>query len=210
MDEYKSREEEAFALWCAEAQTFGLVASWSYEPPEWELTIGVSLKKKVKGRLVKRSLLQGHVYTCDFEVKLTELGLKAFSDVFPKTYLGGSESHIFGNQKTVIIDIKGGFSSYDGSRSFSINQKLMWDKHKVFVEKVVHWKPQRDRKGNPKKTNKDGSIKTIKCFFMDTFCPKPLRTLQNGATSVMGQACPTVEEFMKPYIKEKWDGPDPF
>ena len=207
MDEYKSREEEAFALWCAEAQDFGLIEGWVYEPPSWLLTPKVTImypkQLKTKVKLVERTLHQPHVYTCDFKMKLTALGLIAFADIFPKTYLGKEFSEMFGVHNAIVIDIKGGFALHGGARSFSINRKLMWHKHQIEVEEVVHWKPQHDRKGVPKK-------KPGKCFFMDTFCPKPLRLLKNLKPSAMGLACPTVMEFLEKHTTNEWDGVDPF
>jgi hypothetical protein len=200
MNKFKSKEEEAFAEWCIEAGKYGLIEGWQYEPEPYILTprqtVNVRKRLKTKFKTVERSVFKKHRYMPDYKIVLSELGLVAFKDVFAKTYLAGARSELFSSFKTAVIDTKGGFMNRGAGQEFSINQKLMYHFYGIIVEKVNPWRSQRDRKGLPKKTNPDGSLKIARCFFMDTFCPRSLRVLQNGKVSAMGLDCPTVEEFI--------------
>jgi len=197
---FDSKEEEQYADWCDEAVEWGLLNEWEYQPPSWLLTtkatVTIEKQLKTKVKMIEKTIYQSHSYTCDMRLVMSELGLRAFAGVFPTTYLADAEGKLFSQDDTVMVDVKGDHQSYDGGRSFSINQKLMYWFYKIVIEKVVPWKSQRDRKGKPKKTNKDGTMKANKCFFMDTFCPDTLRYQKNGELSAMGRNCPTVEEFV--------------
>ncbi len=194
-----SDEERFFSLWLVEAEANGLVEDWIYQPESYNLIptqeVEVVKQSKNKTNVVRKTLYQPHKYTADYKILLTSLGLNSFRKIFPKTYLSGSVDEDI-KYNVIVIDIKGGFMNRGAGQEFSINRKLMHYFHDIVVEKAVPWKSQRDRKGEPKKTNKDGAMKPVKCFFMDTFCPKALRTLQNGKVSAMGFDCPTVEEFI--------------
>jgi len=198
--EFASKEEQNVSLWMEEAKANGLIYEYTYQPAPWILipkaTMMVAKQLKTKVKMVERTIYKQHRYTADYTFKLTQLGLRAFSEVFPKTYMVESISPLFGELDTVVIDVKGSFLNRGATQELSVTQKDMWDKYKVIVEKVVPWKSQRDRKGNPKKTNKDGSFKAIPCLFMDTFCPKALLTLKNGELSAMGKDCCSVNAFI--------------
>lgn len=187
-----SDEERFFALWLVEAEEYGLIESWEYQPASYPLierkAVIVEEQFKTKVNLVEKVMFGKHVYTADYAVKPTDAGLIALSGIFIKTFLTDFYD--------IIIDTKGGYANNASNQEFSINRKLMYSRYGVYVERVIPWKPQRDIKGVPKKKNKDGSMKPVKCFFMDTFCPKALRTLRNGDVSAKGKDCPTIDEFI--------------
>lgn len=203
---YKSSEEASFACWLTEAEANGLIESWKYEPPAYILTppvkVLVEQQLKTKVKLVTKSLFNVHQYTADFQFKLTERGLKAFEGVFPKTYLSEPHSELFGIHRTVLVDTKGGFANHDGGRSFSINQKLLWYRYGVLVEKITPWIA-------PKKiTAKRKKAVPAKGLFVDSFVPEALRWLKNRKSPTLntkGVACRTIGEFLE-LSREKENG----
>ena len=182
---YDSEEEAMFNEWVKEAQAHGLVSDVVYQPLPYLLTeavkIDVEIQLKTKIKKAQRALFAKHVYTPDFNVKLTEVGLRLFKGVFAKTYLSEPLNPLFCDHDIVAIDIKGGFANHDGGRSFSINQKLVWEKYHVYIERVVPWQA----KGN--------------CLFKSTFVPESLRWLSNRKVATLntkGIACNTIWEFL--------------
>ena len=131
-----SMEEVEFAQWLFEAHSLGIVVDFTYQPESFPLTGKVDYvpmfpagkKKKPK------SLFRDHVYTADFRVVLSSKYLEAASAGF--TIMEDGPMDKDGNY-TVWVDTKGTFMSHGSDRSFSINQKLVWLKYNVYVQKIV-------------------------------------------------------------------------
>lgn len=146
---FDSPEEREFFWWLEEAQELGLVESFVYQPPPFELLpavkMDITVQLKTKTKVVPKTILRPHHYTADYLIyPLKELKL-----------LG---------KEPFYVDIKGGFDLYHNEREFSINQKWMWDKFGVYVNKVVprawfaqYWVPDKARF-----TEKTGKLR--KCY----------------------------------------------
>lgn len=128
--DFDSDEEYFFYHWLLEAEEYGLVSGIRYHVMTYPLTDNVSVTRekqlKTKTKKVERHLLYPHEYTPDFWFRLNNTVLTQF----------------FKTSKVLewvqmVVDVKGTFTQNDGGRSFSINQKLMWEKYKTYVEKVV-------------------------------------------------------------------------
>jgi ribosomal protein S8 len=128
-----SKEEVDFCKWAQEALEHGFLESWAIHKEPYILsekktrTVEVQLKTKVKTK--ELVLLNKHVYTPDFTIKTT----KKFEDMFPNHGLVEST----GEPNVYIIDTKGSFAKNDGGRSFSINQKWLYETHSIYVNKVI-------------------------------------------------------------------------
>lgn len=127
--EFDSNEEIEFYMWIQEAVLNDLIYEHYYQPEEYILSTKkirlVEKKLKTKTKKVEKHLLHPHKYTPDFSVYLTATGL----DLIPFICAEGIEN--------AIIDIKGSFNQHGGDREFSINQKWVYEKYGVFVNKVV-------------------------------------------------------------------------
>lgn len=164
---FASKEEEQFNYWIEEADKYGLVFDVEYQPEPFllsgkvEYVIGKQLKTKKKKGF--KHLLHPHQYTPDWRFAIKN---KALGDVFILPFDS--------IEQPVFIDIKGGFQQYDGSRSFSINQKWVWDKHTVFIQKITPGK-----------------------LFKETWCPEGCRYTPVKKQPVKKfQSLKTVEEYL--------------
>lgn len=123
-----SNEEVAFLHWCEESYQNKLIDiefDNFYQPPAYELLPCIKIQDGKK----EKTLLREHSYTLDFIIIPTD---KLF-ELFPKLekYLIKS----FDNK--CYIDIKGMFNKNGGDRTFSINQKLLYNKYQIYVNKVI-------------------------------------------------------------------------
>lgn len=129
--DFDSVEELEFYHWCVEAKNKGIILGFIYQPPSYTLstkkTYTVPKQLKTKIRYDEKTLLRPHVYTADFML-YSEPGTNM--DKFPNYIFIGSGGEI-------LIDVKGTFNMYGGDRELSINQKWLYDKFDIYVNKVV-------------------------------------------------------------------------
>lgn len=173
-EELRSDEELFFIAWLEECLANGLITNWLYEPVEYPLldaqTITIRKELKTKTKTIKRHLFRPTVYTPDFKVCLTFDGDIAFEKIFAKS--------IIVNPKVLWIDVKGGYNPHGGDeRYFSLKQKLMYERHKIYVSKVV-----------PDK------------LFKNTFVPEILRWKKKTIKPILRKKyanCKTIKEFIR-------------
>ena len=166
-EDFKSDEEFYFYLWLKEAEDNGLICGVAYEPTSYELcpraavTYDKQIKTKVKN--VEKFLFYNHEYTPDFIFIINDQRLTEYF-VAPK-YLG---------KLAVTVDVKGTFHKHNDGRAFSMNQKWMWVRFGIYVEKIV-----------PKK------------MFKDIWVPDALRfTPSQKKPAAIARGCKTIDEFM--------------
>ena len=130
--EFDSREEVEFYAWCKEAEEYGFIRLPEYHPEPFELSSAVFLKEprqlKTKVKMVERCLFRAHCYQPDFgfnaSMKFLELG--------HRLHMSSPNSSFF------YIDIKGGFEpTRSKEQVFSINQKWVYAKYGIYINKVV-------------------------------------------------------------------------
>ncbi len=131
-----SMEEVEFLQWLFEAHSLGIVTDFTYQPDPFFLTgkvdyipmfpVGGKKKKSPK------CLFRDHVYTADFKVVLASKFLETSARGFVVMDNGKPDEDY-----TVFADTKGTFMMHGTDRAFSINQKLVWEKHGVYVQKIV-------------------------------------------------------------------------
>jgi len=178
----ESNEEQQFEAWLKEAMAHGLVEGYSKQP-RFDLL--------PKRRVNDRHLYPAHNYKGDFTILLTRLGEQVFFGLFEKSDILGFPDGV------QHVDTKGGFMNRGSTQEFSINQKLVYIEHCVWVAKVVPFVPAK------KVTAKRKKAVPMKGWFIDTWCPaacrwaKPQRKPAIGISEAGGKACRTVEEFMK-------------
>lgn len=131
-----SMEEVEFLQWLFEAHSLGIVTDFTYQPESFFLTskvdytpmFPVNEKKKKK----PKCLFRDHIYTADFKVLLASKFLETSSKGFVIIDNGKPNEDY-----TVFVDTKGTFMTHGSDRAFSINQKLVWEKHGIYVQKIV-------------------------------------------------------------------------
>ena len=122
--EMDSEEEKQFYAWLLEAQAIGLVSNIEYPTGTFELACRASMQVekqlKTKVKTVDKFLFHPHKYTPDF--------------VF---VWHGLVSPFVTLQNTTWADVKGTFNQHGDPKQFSINQKWMYQKFGIYVNKVV-------------------------------------------------------------------------
>ncbi len=131
-DEFDSDEELEFYCWLKEAELNGLISGILFHPHTFDLSSKATIKldkiMKTKIKTVDKFILRPHVYTPDFEFCIeSSLIYKLNILVENKTI----------NRKFMLVDVKGTYSRYGDAKQFSINQKWVWDKYGIYVQKIV-------------------------------------------------------------------------
>lgn len=140
-DTYDSDEEREFASWVQEAEDHNLITNSVYQPKPFVLCESVwgkykkQLKTKVK--VLEKHLLREHIYTADWSFDLCiQFPPSIFWPTFGKVW----------------VDVKGTWQNRGAKQEFSINQKWVFEKYGIYINKIVP-----------------------KTFFQKTWCPESLR-----------------------------------
>ena len=165
---FDSNEELIFFYWLEEAIYRGFIKYYVYQPDSYILSddifkvVLVIKKKKIKKEIitslemVNKKIINGHIYSPDFKIEFSDLFLDYYKNKFYSSW-----SSVFKNIDDLgicIIDIKGTFARNGGERSFSINQKWVYQKYGVYINKIVPvdlfknlWCPEKARYSPKKK-----------------------------------------------------------
>lgn len=145
MHEYDSDEELYFVWWLQELKSAGYIESWKYHPKPFPLSDKVYIhwqkELKTKNKKMISTLLQEHNYQADFLIRWTEQSKDLF---FASTLNQNILKYPFvadkiesGSYYRSIVDVKGTFNQNDAWRRFSIDQKWVWQKFSIYVQKVI-------------------------------------------------------------------------
>lgn len=120
-----SDEERVFSVFLKCAMELGLLeGDIIYQPDSFMLIPKTMLYTEENNKVKVKSLYRKHIYTPDFKFEATD-GIKK---LFGKHLHSSSDGFFY-------VDTKGGFNREQ--RSFSIDQKLVMDKHNVIINKVI-------------------------------------------------------------------------
>lgn len=169
-DQFKSDEELYFSWWLDELKEKGIVLEWQYEHFTFPL-----FDKVYDG---KKTLLAEHNYTPDFFVQFgknynTKFGFKALLEP----------------SFSALVDVKGGYSNNFNDMRFPLNQKWMYQKFGLYVNKII---PVSGFRINSKK---EKVLK--KCLFSETFTPKKYLLTPTGKERTIHWKVRSVEEFLE-------------
>jgi len=140
-----SQEEIDFQCWIEEALQAGYLSNVIYHPVPFLITPKQTYTEekilKTKTKVVGRTLLQPHQYTPDFILDVTEKFLQAFPNHGLRqknlVYMNANHEIINITNFTYFIDVKGAYSLNDALRRFSVDQKLVYHLHGIFINKVI-------------------------------------------------------------------------
>jgi hypothetical protein len=151
--QFKSSEELYFSWWLQELQENGFIECWEFEPVQTELLpevvyvnhVNYEKRKQPAVKLVDKTLFQNVEYTTDFIITWNRelIDLTKFNKMmFQKEQTVLYQSNfglVIDENYTSYIDIKGSFAGKNNNSAitFPIKQKLMWDKQKVYVQKII-------------------------------------------------------------------------
>lgn len=185
--EFDSRDEIYFSWYLEELKQAGYINGYVRDVAGFQLsdTVKFSWIKEMKTKEKEQSytLLHGHVYTPDFVVFWNEKARGVF--FVEQGYKAEAREKCmflaqkYNNKLCSYIEIKPSFDMQNMTRLFSVNQKWVYDKYKVFIQKITP------------------ASRDAKCWFAKTFTPKrflttdksdKLRTIKFNVT--------TLEEFV--------------
>lgn len=124
-----SIEELDFLEWCIEAVSLGIISDFEYQPEPIKLFDKVDY---IAWNGKKRLLFRDHIYSPDFKLTFDP----RCNEVLQKTFKM-NQSDTTKKSFQVHLDVKGTFQRNDGGRSFSINQKWVFQKTGICIVKIV-------------------------------------------------------------------------
>lgn len=101
-----------------------IIKGFTYQPCTFKLTDPVKYRDR-KGK--ERCLFREHVYSPDFLININPK-YEEFVDEFKKT-------DIIDGYPSIYVDVKGTFNKTE--RSFSIDQKFVYDKYGFYIYKLI-------------------------------------------------------------------------
>ena len=142
-----------------------MIGAWSYHPQTIELSPKVTyfeqIRMKTKTKTVEHVLLNPCSYTPDFTLMLHG----------PRSWL--LRPYFRSRSELIWIDVKGAFSIHNDDVKFSLIQKWLYQRKKIYVQK----------------------IRTAE-FFEQTFVPKRAAFNRNGTRRACYAHCRTFNDFL--------------
>ena len=150
---YASKEEEYFHWYLQELIDAGYVDRIKYQPKPFPLSEKVQfiyqkqLKTKIKS--IPKTLFREHSYQADFLIGWNQKAEQIFffdieggnplKCIFldPYNYPFMSYYREYNTEHRSIVDVKGTFNQNDAWRRFSIEQKWVWQKFEMYVQKII-------------------------------------------------------------------------
>ena len=129
---FDSDEELIFWCWLKEAEARGIVSDIKFHPYFFKLSDRATIKfdqyMKTKIKTVDKFILHPHEYTPDFYFIIEHHKISDLNFFVENQPLDG---------KYMVVDVKGTFSQNGDGKQFAINQKWVFDKYGVYVQKIV-------------------------------------------------------------------------
>ena len=116
---FDSEEEIWFYIYLTHLIEVNIVEWFEYQPASFKLFDEVFDSNG-------ESLLKGRIYTADYKVKFID-------DRFKKIH---NFRNLDKQNNIAYIDIKGTFIKF-GKERFTVNQKIVYDKYKIYIEKII-------------------------------------------------------------------------
>jgi len=183
---YDSNEELYFSWYLDELYEAGYISEYEWQPKQYVLSEAISYEYdkhlKTKTKTIIKKLMQGHIYSPDYKINWNknargffflsisdQLCLKNIPFIAQETEDGW-------NNYMSIVEVKPAFDRNNMTRLFTINQKWMYQKHGMYVQKIIPVKlfertftPKRylqtDRSGKPRKLKyKPKSLEEYLCL----------------------------------------------
>ena len=126
--EVDSLEEVEVFEWLLKAKELGIIVDFEYQPSSYVLFDGAKYKDS-KGK--DRCLFRDHIYSPDFAITFGISNDRLLQE-FKCPVINEKN-----NTAKIVVDVKGVFMSNGSGRSFSLNQKWVFQKYGIYVYKLV-------------------------------------------------------------------------
>ena len=199
---YDSKEEVYFTWYLEELKAHGFIKKYQYQPKPFDITEPVHaiqiIRRVKKTRTKTVMLLRQHSYQADFlviwEPKAKNIFFHTIDEITSGSYMRYDDLPFIANinkeEAFSVIDVKGNFSQNDAYRRFSTDQKLVFMKAKIYVQKIIPY-PSID---------KHGKIKTPSAIFLKTFVPtRYLLTDKTRKKRVINYPHRTIQQYVSLY-----------
>lgn len=135
--EYDSQQEMYFSWWLQELKDNGYIKRWNKSSIKFSLSLPIKVYDVEQCK--NYSLLQGHVYTADFDIifedKARGIFFNHIGNVKPKNLIIKNT----GNSNLCVIEIKAtgrGVTKLRSHITFPINQKWVYHRYNVYVNEI--------------------------------------------------------------------------
>jgi hypothetical protein len=181
--DFDSKEELYFYWWALELIEAKLILNLQYHPKPFLLFDGLKilrheqLKTKIKNK--EKIILSNHEYQADFLIYWNKKGHRIFYADSITDSPGTNVIHkvpfitnynITKNISFSVIDVKGTFNQNDAYRRFSIDQKWIYQKFNIYVQKII----------THPSISKLGKMTPADALFYTTFLPKRFTYTDTG------------------------------
>lgn len=153
---FDSNEELYFSWWLDELKEKEFILSYEIQPQSFELLPPVSYINITEKKLKDKSLLRNLSYTPDFKIIWHDFNVESIPFAAWLEYDEGTNKYCTELQKGIkpddiiiyqtldnklisYIDIKGSFAGRNNNSAitFPLNKKLMFNRHGIFVNKII-------------------------------------------------------------------------
>lgn len=175
VENFDSNEEMYFKWFLDELLTYECIRGYKYHPKPFILSqslyFDVQNQKRPESKPRQISIMQGHQYQADFVIywtnKLKNIIWAPLAGSFyenPKSFPFLANFNKENSVYYTVVDVKGSFSGphNNSAISFPLNQKWVWSKYSILVQKVVT---------HPRVTKK-GDIVPSNALFSKFFVPE--------------------------------------
>ena len=138
--EYASNEEKFFSWYLDELKESGYIISYESQPESFLLSVPLfyefDKQLKTKTKIIVKKHIPEHVYTADFRIEWAENARYVFLHSFGDR-VNLKKVPFLAEKRISYIEVKPDYDVHNMQREFSINQKWVWQIHKVYVQKVI-------------------------------------------------------------------------
>ena len=138
---YDSQEELYFSWYLDELKEVGYIENYEAQPESYVLSepafYEYDKRLKTKTKTVVKKLIREHIYTADFRIAWAEKARGLFFNKLIDRVDLSKIPFVSNYYFTSTIEIKPTFDQNNMTRLFTINQKWMYQKQGVYVQKIV-------------------------------------------------------------------------
>lgn len=126
-------------IWMSQ-QEAGFISGYESQPESFVLSDPFfylfDKKLKTKTRRVSQKFIPEHLYTADFKLEWAEKARGIFFNGFADS-VNLKKIPFIAKNRICHIEVKPDFDVHNMQREFSINQKWVFQKHGIYVQKVI-------------------------------------------------------------------------
>lgn len=165
MENFASNEEKYFFWYLEELLKNGYVESYEFQPDPAEIipkkTYQVIKHLKTKDKIVEKTIFQSLDYQPDYILQWSSKGEGIFFTTKDGEDPFAFPFYVAKDKMRSIIDVKGTFNQNNMHRIFSIQQRMIYHLHGIYVQKII----------TAPSVSKIGKLKPQNALFNISFLP---------------------------------------